>query len=324
MITIKEVLRLSALVVCMAGGVAEAQIKIEIPSYDLPAYTDLYGGPKDSLKRVTLSGMLSFPAAQSEKFPAVIIMHGSAGVSEHEASIAKQLNSLGIATLVVDWFGGRHVGNSSADQSKVSFPSTAVDLLMAYKALAANPKIDSNRIGAVGFSRGGTAEVMANSTTLADRWLGPGQSFAAFALYYAGCNRYQKPVKPMKAAILVLSGALDDLTPSAACEAYAADLKSAGVPVEVHIYPKSAHDFDEINGSRSFPQMQSAANCPFAIDETGVLTLPDGSKVKDSAGLMAYARKCVKVGTTYAGTAEEAAAAHTTFLSFMKTTLKVN
>ncbi|HEX6957859.1 MAG TPA: dienelactone hydrolase family protein [Ferrovibrio sp.] len=97
--------------------------------------------------------MLSFPSVQAEKYPAVVIMHGSGGVSEHETSLAKELNARGLATLAMDWFTGRGVSNSTADPSKVGFPSTAVDLLMAYKVLAANPKIDGSRIGAAGFSR---------------------------------------------------------------------------------------------------------------------------------------------------------------------------
>lgn len=89
----------------------------------------------------------------------------------------------------------------------------------------------------------------------------------------------------MKAAVLVLSGAQDDLTPAAACEEHAAALEAAGIQAEVHVYPKSAHAFDLINGSRSMPHVQSAANCPFAIDETGMLILADGSRVTDAAGL---------------------------------------
>jgi len=312
---------LVAILLAFAAAPAGAQRAVPVPSYNLAAYTELYAGPKDSFAKVTLPSTLYLPQAAAGKVPAVIVMHGSAGVGGVERAVADRLVQDGIAALVVDWFTGRGITNTQGDQSQISFPSTAVDVLMAFKALAAMPEIDPARIGVVGYSRGATAQVMANSRNLAELWVGPGRSLAAFAMYYPACNRYQEPLKPMAGSVLILAGAGDTLTPPEPCKDYVAALGAAGVRAELAVYPDNAHAFDRLVGIRNSAGDQNSSRCPFRIGEDGVLTLPDGSKVSDGAGLQAYARRCVIRGATFGGTAQAADAAFAAFIAFVKTAL---
>ncbi len=315
--------RFSLLFVGLVIGIAPAaaQRMLTIESHDLPAYTDLYAGPLDTHKKVTLRGELHLPPSVAGKVPAVVILHASLGITASERGFAEAMVKVGIAALLLDWFGGRGVINTQQDQSQVSFPSSAADIFAAVKALAALPEIDAARIGILGFSRGGTSQVMANSETLAARWLGPTQRIAAFALYYGGCNRYQTPLRPVAAPILILSGEKDDLTTAEACEIYARDLAAAGRPAEIHVLAGAAHAFDRVIGTRLGTDANSA-NCPFRMQEDGVLELPDGSKINDAQGLQAYARRCVTRGVTLGGSAKVRDEARAILLRFMTAALK--
>jgi dienelactone hydrolase len=312
-----------ALIGIAIGTPALAQRALTIESYDLPAYTDLYAGPLDTHKKVKLEGVLTLPTAPRGKVPAIVILHGSGGVTSAERAYAEAMTKAGIAAFIVDWFGGRGVRNTQQDQSQISFPSTAVDTLMAVKALAQVPEIDPERIGILGFSRGGTSQVMANSETLATRWLGPSQRIAAFAIFYGGCNRYQSPLKPMAASILIVSGEKDDLTTADGCRIYAADLAAAGRPSEMHVLPGVAHAFDRATATTFRAGDANSANCPFRITEDGVLRIPGGSEVRDAEGLQAYARRCVTRGATYGGSAKAYDDAMVILLRFMTAALKV-
>ena len=67
---------------------------------------------------VTLAGALRFPrTATGAKIPAVILVHGSGGVSAGVDAWQFALNRLGIATFVIDAFSGRGLTKTSSAPS---------------------------------------------------------------------------------------------------------------------------------------------------------------------------------------------------------------
>jgi dienelactone hydrolase len=92
--------------------------------------------------------------------PAVILLHGSGGISGYVTDWEMDLNSMGVATFVIDCFKGRGIVNTNNDQSQLGRLSMIVDAYRALDVLAKHPRIDPNRIAIMGFSRGGQAALL--------------------------------------------------------------------------------------------------------------------------------------------------------------------
>jgi dienelactone hydrolase len=120
---------------------------------------------------VQLSAKLFLPD-KSGRLPVVIIVPGSSGVGNSATEHAEALTSADIAVLVVDPFGARSVTSTVANQGQFSFAASSYDVLAAAKYLSMLPEIDRARIGALGYSRGGTAVIQAAVSPLANAVLG--------------------------------------------------------------------------------------------------------------------------------------------------------
>ena len=132
---------LAALIVASAHIQAHAQFArhevIAFESASMPL-GDFLSGKKGT--PVILAGLLRLPKP-SEKGPAVILLHGSAGLSGSGGSVhewSRVLNEAGIATFAVDSFSGRGVA-TLADSGRVNSCTRAVDAYRALDVLAKHP-----------------------------------------------------------------------------------------------------------------------------------------------------------------------------------------
>lgn len=82
------------------------------------------------------------------RFPAVIVLHGSDGFKSNHAEYAENLCREGFAVLVPTWFGGKSP-RRHWDEVRAS------DLLRAAAWLRSRAGVYPDRIGCLGFSRGG-------------------------------------------------------------------------------------------------------------------------------------------------------------------------
>lgn len=104
---------------------------------------------------IHVPGYLCLPQAQSDCAP-VIVFHGSDGFKPNHAMIARRLAGEGFAALALTWFGG--------DSARTQWREVrADDILPAVDFLKRLPGVDTDRMGLIGFSRGGgLALVMAS------------------------------------------------------------------------------------------------------------------------------------------------------------------
>lgn len=216
---------------------------------------------------LTIKGKLSLPqqrdhhlgctAANGRKLPAVVILHGSAGVDSrgdfHEAA----LNAAGIATLQIDMWEARGLGGGAGRPAAPIL--TLPDAYSALAFLASRPEIDAARIGVLGFSWGGVNSLAAADQLYAGMF-GAGRRFKAHVAHYPVCYgaNLQIPGAPPPAQfgtqvqnltgapVLIQLGSLDGYDNGAApCRALAQTVNPSNT-IEVIEYSGAQHAFDRL------------------------------------------------------------------------------
>jgi dienelactone hydrolase len=136
---------------------------------------------------LTIKGKLTLPkrGCDGEKrLPAVLILHGSAGVDSRGDFYEAELNDAGLATLQIDMWEARGVvGPANRPQAPIL---TYPDAFSALAFLSAHPRIAADRIGVLGFSWGGVISLGAAEQLYAGMF-GGGRTFKAHVANYPVC-----------------------------------------------------------------------------------------------------------------------------------------
>jgi dienelactone hydrolase len=202
--------------------------------------------------------------------PAVVLMHGCSGLLDAKGRILalyrawmRALFAKGYDVLTVDSAASRGFGQTcTAGPDRITMhrdrPSDAYAAL-AY--LQAQPFVQADRVGLMGWSQGGGVVLLSINDKSIGRPAGLARDFKAAVSFYPGAcsDRLQsKPwteVEPQgwttQVPLLVLSGGADTWTPLAPCEAFIAGAKARGNPVELKSYPAAVHAFDAPNLPRT-------------------------------------------------------------------------
>ena len=198
------------------------------------------------------------PAGSTPKVPAVLILHGS-GVDGRGAFYAKALQEAGIATLEITMFppGGRPKAGPQA-----TMPHAAA----ALKWLAAQPTVDGQRLGVMGFSWGGGMTMMMSSELVQERLGKDVPKPAAFAVFYPVCSNiarnmvnpqhpfYNAQTRMSAAPMLIHVGTRDDYEEGERpCDALVAMWPAAAREhVTVRYVEGATHGFDSQKPARQF------------------------------------------------------------------------
>ncbi len=293
---------LLAVLISMAPLIGAAQEKVDIPSRTPSTWTEYVHGQGAA---VTVVGYLYLPSGAKGPVPAMILKHGSAGLTgaqgDNIRKWAKSMNDWGIAAFVVDSFAPRGIGESASDQSKLRSLADLADSFAALKVLAADPRIDPSRIGIIGWSRGGAVamETALESARLAV--LAPADpKFAAHVVFYGMASPQYRDTATDHAPMLFLHGDADNLVPVGPTREFADWIQTQGNPVTFQTYPGVYHDFDVeggIDGSVSL--VETARNCDVVVDcSTGQVIRMDNKPVTGVSGLalIRYMRGCMQSG----------------------------
>ena len=94
--------------------------RVELHTFQSTTLTDqeFLTGKKEG-KPVILAGELRIPKLGTEHLPAVVLVHGSGGVSGYVDDWAQWLNALGVATFAFDSFTARGIVNTATDQAQL-------------------------------------------------------------------------------------------------------------------------------------------------------------------------------------------------------------
>lgn len=247
--------------------------RIEFQSINVPSIWQYARKNLSQTTTQTVWGDLVMPKQATGRVPALVIMHGSAGVEPWAYDLwAPRMNAAGAAVFVVDSYKPRGVSGTTQDQndSKVNVPSQIADAMNALRVLATHPKIDSNRIFVVGMSRGGnpafyTAWPMYQAPVNTN-----GAKYAGHIPMYPGmCNtRYRADQGTRSTAPIFFAlpdRETEDLQDVAICERYAKELAAAGSNVTYKEYKGAYHAWD--GGGRKFryEQVHSSKPCDLEL-----------------------------------------------------------
>jgi len=196
---------------------------------------------------LNISGQLRIPAASTQQAaPAVVVLHGSAGIDSRGDLYVQALNDAGIATLEIDMWAARGL---SGGGDRPALPSLTVpDAFSALKYLAANPAIDPNRIGLLGFSWGGVVSLL-SATQYYTNTYGNGHVFAAHVANYPVCWAYSAGLPGIffynltDAPVLIQIGDHDDYDDGPGpCQALAGSFPN----VSLNVYRNAYHAWDRL------------------------------------------------------------------------------
>jgi dienelactone hydrolase len=277
----------------------------------------LAGGGQGKL--VTLAGELRIPKPGSDRLPAIVLLHGSSGISGYVSDWEQELNALGVATFVVDSFTARGIVNTNFDQEQLGRLAMIVDAYRALDLLSRHPRIDPTRIALMGFSRGGQAALYASLRRFHRLHGSPGREFAAYLVFYPSCGTtYKEELDVARKPIRVFHGATDDYNPVEPCSAYAARLKAAGSDVQLMEYAGAAHAFDAraVKAPTVLAKAQTTRACRLSESEGGVIVNAATGKP------FTYTDPCVELGPTVGYNEVAATEARRAVREFVLGTLK--
>jgi dienelactone hydrolase len=146
---------------------------------------------------------------------------------------------MGYVAYVLDSFTPRGLGKICADSdlmAKMARNDRIEDAKKALAYLTSLPYVDKERIAVMGWSHGAwtTVEIMARKN-----------EFRGGIALYPYCS--DKLTESVTAPTLIMIGEWDDWTPAKNCTAYKS--RNTG-PLELIVYPKSYHSFDDPRNSR--------------------------------------------------------------------------
>ena len=270
-------LSLAALALALTCTAAQAQgfVRMEmipIPTMTLSTQQVLTGDTNG--KPAVVAGQLRIPKAGSDRLPAIIMVHGSGGLSASPDEWAKELNSIGVAVFILDSFAGRGIVSTVNDQSQLDHLAMMIDAYRALGVLAQHPRIDPARIAVIGFSKGAVAAVYSSNQRFRKQYGPANAEFAAHIGLYTPCNvAYRDDDKVAAKPIRLFHGIPDDWVSIAPCRTLAARLKQAGADVTLTEYPGSYHAYD--NPAYAKPvkvaQAQTSRNCALEEGDGGTI-----------------------------------------------------
>ena len=207
---------------------------------------------------LTIAAQLRVPVRDGN-VPAVVIVHGTAGVDSRGSYHAEALNEAGIATLELDMWSPRGLNGGTGPSGRPEgIPETLPDAYGALLFLASRPGIDPHRIGITGFSWGGIVSMLTATRPYSDLYMGINPlRFAAHAPFYPVCWGYNKIpgyefVELTGAPVLIQSGECDAYDEPDSCTKLVNGLSEQARPrVKVTMYPEATHGFNRLEPAQT-------------------------------------------------------------------------
>ncbi len=278
--------------------------RVEVHPFQSTTLTDqeFLTGQKEG-KPVVIAGELRIPRPGTDRLPAVVLVHGSGGVSGYVDDWAHWLNAMGVATFVFDSFTGRGIVNTNYDQAQLGRLAMIVDAYRALAVISTHPRINPERIALMGFSRGGQAALYASLKRFQGMHAKAGPAFALYVVFYPACNTtYLGDDGVADKPIRIFHGSADDYVPVAPCRSYVERLRKSGKDVQLTEYADALHVFDwaMLKTPQKLAQAQTTRRCQLEESADGRII---NSQTRQP---FTYGDPCVERGPTIGYNAQAA------------------
>src|SRR5580658_5753049 len=188
----------------------------------------------------TMIGTLALPDGTDQR-PGVLVCHEGPGLDDHGRTMATRLAELGYVAFALDYHGGGQpltdraqmmgrIGEFRDDPVRVRAIGTAcLDILRA------EPRVDTDRLAAIGFCFGGTLSFeLARS----------GAPLLAAVGFHAGLSTVRpEDAKNITGKVLALIGADDPIVDHAQRRAFEEEMTAGGVDWQLYVYGGAEHSF---------------------------------------------------------------------------------
>lgn len=231
----------------LTATASKAQDRVTFPSLD----ADLTGG-----EATALDGYLYRPPGEGP-FPAVVALHGCGGlfapgtrrINSRHRDWAERLSGLGYVVLFPDSLNPRGVSQVCTSRDPPVWPGRhrVRDAYGALAYLRDQPFVAGDRIGAMGWSHGGSTALWVASRAAAARRAGETGRFKVAIAFYPGCRDAERSSWRAAIPVHVLAGEADDWTPAEVCRKLAERARAEGDFVEFVSYSGAPHGFDAPN-----------------------------------------------------------------------------
>ncbi len=182
---------------------------------------------------------------KTEKTPAptVIVMHGCGGVSSDHHTWARKIRSWGFNSIVLDSFSGI-INGDVCIQPSLSHPVTRGVQAYALANWIENQEWSQKKIGAIGFSHGGSSILNMSTKELRNNF--PDNKVVSAVAYYPLCKPFFQITLTRQIPLQIHIGELDNWTPANPCKDIANLWK---LDDSLFIYKDSHHHFDRLNAN---------------------------------------------------------------------------
>lgn len=251
-----------------------------------------------------ISATLHIPDDRPGPVPCMVILTSSAGVQRHrEHYYADLLNAAGAAALIVDSFRSRGVRRTVADQSLVSAAQMEGDAFAALALLRADRRIDPERIGIMGVSKGGVATLNA-ALAVRQRWRrGFPHLFDLHVALCPGATAQHRDATTHGRPMFLMLAARDDYTPAELAIEYAERMRAAGNDrIRVKVYGGAHHGWESLGPVFDIKDAENWSCCRNFIEDDGRHFVPALGRAMDEPEFQAWARRhCVTRGARAGG-----------------------
>ena len=192
---------------------------------------------------VALKGYVAYDDAREGKLPGVLVVHAWRGHGENAQAKARELAQLGYVAFALDMYGKGVYAKDSQEAAKLAGGFYGNRELMRTRAqaglaqLKAQPNVDPERLGAIGFCFGGTVVL-----ELARH----GEALDGVVSFHGGLKFTDAPAEgEVKARVLVCHGADDPHVPPEDVVKFWKEMQAAKANYQLLVLSGAVHAFTD-------------------------------------------------------------------------------
>lgn len=186
-------------------------------------------------------GYLAFDSDVDGVRPGVLVVHEWWGLNNYVRERARQIAGLGYTALAIDMYGAGRTAETPDQAGELmnavlgDMDTGTLRLQAGYENLKAQPTVDADRVGAVGYCFGG-AMVLHMARI--------GMPLRAVASFHGALGSFHTPQPgSVKARVLVCHGGADALIPEEDVRNFKDEMEAAGADYSFVAYEGALHGF---------------------------------------------------------------------------------